>query len=180
VRTDKPSRSTPSMNNMTFHEASHAASRREQPHWKLWLAVTSLVTVATAVATLLSPWVRHEWVLSLFRQNTPYTQLGFNDATKLPVTAVRGKGVPVSFFVTNDEGKPTAYQYVVASGSGPKLESLSSATKTVAAGATWDVHVTVVPKCAETTCRIEVSLPREGESIDLLLTYGSKDSKKSK
>ena len=86
----------------------------------------------------------------------------------------------MSFAITNDEGKQISYHYVVASGSGTKLASLSSATKVVAAGASWDVDITVVPKCAESACRIHVSLPQQGESIDFMFTYSDKGSTKIK
>jgi hypothetical protein len=187
MRTDDPGRLPPSRNNIKFNGVSYTSQHEqqqsrheEQPQWKWWLAGTGLVMAVLVVASLLSPWVRHEWALSLVRQNTPYTQLGFNDAAALPVTEVRGKGIPIFFAITNDEGKQIPYRYVVASGSGAKLESLSSGTETVAAGASWYVHVTVVPKCAETTCRVQVSLPQQGESIDFMFTYQSKSSTKKK
>jgi hypothetical protein len=164
---------------MESREESQAA-QHEQPRWDLWLYGAGLVTVVLVVATLLSPWARHEWALSLGRQNTPYTQLGFNDAAALPVAVVRGKGIPISFVITNDEGKQVSYQYVVASGSSTKLESLSSATKVVAAGASWDVDITVVPKCAASACHIQVSLPQQGESVDFMFTYPAKSSTKKK
>lgn len=176
VRTDEPGHRPPPMGHMEFYEKSKA-SQDEQPRWEFWLYGVGFVTALLVVASLLSPWIRHEWALSLGRQNTPYTQLGFSRAAALPATAVRGKGIPISFTITNDEGKQILYQYVVASGSGTKLESLSSATKFVAMGASWDVDITVVPKCAEAACRIQVSLPRQGESIDFMFTYPDKSSK---
>jgi hypothetical protein len=93
---------------------------------------------------------------------------------------VRGKDVSISFDITNDEGKQMSYQYVVASGSGSKLERLHSATNTVATGGSWNVDITVLPKCAESTCRIQVSLPEQRESIDFTVTYPVKSSKKAK
>jgi hypothetical protein len=152
----------------------------EKPRWDLWLYGTVVVALLLVAATGLSPWLRNEWALSLGRQTTPYTQLGFSSAATLPATAARGKGIPVSFVITNDTGKQVAYQYVVASGTSTKLESLTSATKVVAAGASWDVAITVVPKCAESACRIQVSLPQQGESIDFLLTLQSKSRIKIK
>jgi hypothetical protein len=167
------------MSHVEFHEEP-PSSQHEPPRWDLWLYGAGLVTALLVVATFLSPWVRHEWALSLGRQNTPYTQLGFNDAAALPATPVRGKSIPISFVIINDEGKQVSYQYVVASGSGTKLESLSSATKVVAAGASWDVDIAVVPKCAESACRVQVSLPRQDESIDFMLAYPNKSSTKKK
>lgn len=179
VRADESGRRPPSMSHMEFREASDAA-QSEQPRWEFWLYGAGLVTVVLVVASLLSPWVRHEWALSLGRQNTPYTQLGFSNASTLPITAVRGKGIPISFVITNEEGKQISYQYIVASGSGTKLKLLSSATKTVAAGASWDVDLTMLPNCAEAACRVQVSLPRQSESIDFRFTYQDKSRTKEK
>jgi hypothetical protein len=184
VRTDEPGRRRSSMSHIESHEESQASqqeqrpAQEQQPRWEFWLYGTGLVTVALVVASLLSPWVRHEWALSLGRRDTLYTQLGFNNAVALPATAVRGKGIRISFAITNDEGKKIPYHYVVASGSGTKLKSLGSGTKVVAVGASWDVNITVVPNCVQSPCRIQVSLPRQGENIDFIFTYVGKSSKK--
>ena len=155
-------------------------SQHVQPRWDFWLLGTGLLAIAIAVATFMSPWVRHEWTLSLKRQPTLYTQLGFANAANLPTTGVRGKSVPVSFIITNDEGRQVSYQYVVASGSGAKLTTLSSATRVLAAGASWGVGIAVVPKCAAASCRVQISLPEQHESIDFTLTYPDQNGKKSK
>lgn len=179
MRIDEPGRRPPSTSQMESNVESEVP-KDEQPRWDLWLYGAGFVTAVLIVASLLSPWVRHEWALSLGRQNKSYTQLGFNRAASLPVTAVRGNGIPISFFITNGEGKPVSYKYVVASGSGTTFKSLSSANKVVASGASWNVDVTVVPKCAQSACRIQVSLPQQGESIDFAFTYTDKSSKKNK
>ena len=150
------------------------------PRWDLWLLGTGLLAIALAVASFLSPWARHEWSLSLQRQPTPYTQLGFSDAANLPTTGVSGKGIPVSFTITNDEGRQVSYRYVVASGSGTTLTAISSGTTVIAAGHSWGVGIVVVPKCAAASCRVQVSLPEQDESIDFLLTYPVQSEKKSK
>jgi hypothetical protein len=114
------------------------------------------------------------------RQPTPYTQLGFTDAASLPATGVAGESIPVSFIITNDEGKQVSYQYVVASGSGTKLTTISSGTRVLAAGASGAVGIDVVPKCAAASCQVQVSLPQQGEHIDFMLTYPNQSGKKSK
>jgi hypothetical protein len=167
------------MNKMQVDQASRAPER-EHPRWAYWLCGAGLLAAILLVASALSPWVRHEWSLSLLRQNDPYTQLAFNQAEALPVTVVRGKEIRVSFAITNDEGKPVSYQYVVASGSGTKLAPLSSSSDTVAAGATWNVDSTVTPKCETNSCRLQVSLPRQGERIDFMFTYQDQNSSKKK
>jgi hypothetical protein len=88
MRAGEPDRTMRPTNNIASDEASYAAARREQPRWAWWLCGTGLAAAVLVAASVLSPWVRHEWALSLFRQNTPYTQLGFDNASALPVTAV--------------------------------------------------------------------------------------------
>ena len=170
----------PSSSNYGQLDEESQASQYERPRWDFWLYGAGFVTVVLVAASLLSPWVRHEWGLSLGRQPTPYTQLGFSHAADLPATGVRGKGISVTFVITNDAGKQLSYRYVVASGSGTKLTALRSGTRLVAAGASWDVDTVVVPKCAASSCRIQVSLLEQDESIDFILTYPDKSGKKSK
>lgn len=167
------------MSNMQFDETSRA-SEREQPRWTWWLCGTGLLATILIVASMLSPWVRHEWSLSLFRQNDPYTQLAFDRAAALPVIVVHGEKILVSFSITNDEGKTVSYQYVVASGSGSKLQSLTSSSMTVASGVTWNVNSNIIPKCETTTCRVQVSLPRQDETIDFMFTYEDASGVKKK
>lgn len=155
-------------------------SQYERPRWDLWLLGTGLLAIALAAASFMSPWVRHEWALSVQRQPTPYTQLGFTNAASLPATGVPGKGIPVSFTITNDEGRQVSYRYVVASGSGTKLTTLSSGTTVIAAGQSRGVAIVVVPKCAAASCQVQVSLPEQNESIDFMLTYPAQSGKKSK
>jgi hypothetical protein len=148
-------------------------SESEKPRWGWWLCGAGFVAAIILVTSLLSPYVRHQWALSLFRQNTRYTELAFNHPAALPVTAIRGKGVHVSFSITNDDSSPIFYRYVIASGSGTKLRSLSSSSKTVVSGAVWRVDKVIVPKCSKTICRVQVSLPRQGEKIDYILSLKS-------
>lgn len=162
------------------HPDEKSPAQYNRPRWDLWLYGTGIVAVILILATLLSPWVRREWGLSLGRQATPYTQLSFTNAAALPVTAPRGKGMHVSFVVTNDEGKRLVYRYVVASGSGTKMTPLRSGTSAVTAGASWDVDVVVTPRCATSSCRVRVSLPAQNEKIDFVFTYPDTTGKKSK
>lgn len=146
---------------------------REPPRWAWWSSGAGLVAVVLILASMLSSSARHQMALSLFRQDASFTQLAFRDAAALPVTAVRGKPINISFIITNNEGKSVSYQYVVASGSDTKLQSLSSSRKTVASGATWNVAATVLPKCAANPCRVQVSLPGQDEAIDFEFQYKS-------
>lgn len=156
-------------------------SHYERPRWDLWLLGTGLLAIVIAVTSYLSPWVRHEWTLSVQRQPTHTTELGFTNAAALPTTGVRGEAVPVSFIITNDEGRQVSYRYVVASGSGTKLTTLNSGTIELAPNASYSTAVVVVPQCAAAFCRVQVSLPEQkGESIDFILKYPIQSGKKTK
>jgi hypothetical protein len=180
VRTEEQGDRGPASSGDSQPDKESAAVAYKRPRWDLWLYGTGIAAVILILVTLLSPWVRHEWGLSLGRQATPYTQLGFSNAAALPVIAVRGKGMHVSFVVTNDEGKPLTYRYVVASGSGTEMTELRSGTSALAAGASWDVDVIVTPKCPTSSCQVQVSLPAQGEKIDFRFTYPAATGKKSK
>jgi hypothetical protein len=179
VRAEEQGR-RPSSSSFGQPDEDAQVSRYEPPRWDFWLLGAGLLAIALAAASFLSPWVRHEWTLSLQRQPTPYTQLGFTNAASLPVTGVRGKGIPVSFIITNDEGRQVSYRYVVASGSGTKLTAISSGTTVLAAGHSWGVDIVVVPQCAAASCRVQISLPEQNESLDFMLTYPDQSGKKSK
>jgi hypothetical protein len=117
---------------------------------------------------MISPYARHQWGLSLGRQNTSYTELYFNDGSTLPSFAERGKAIRVSFRVSNDGAAPVSYRYVISSGSGTKLDSLTSSSRTVGPGQTWTVNRMVLPSCAQRTCRVQIALPAENEDIYFL------------
>lgn len=155
-------------------------SHHERPRWDFWLLGTGLLAIAFAAASYLSPWARHQWALSVERQPAHYTQLGFTNAAALPTTGIRGAGIPVTFIITNNEGRQISYRYVVASGSGTTLTALSSETKVLVAGDSWAVGIVVVPKCAAASCRVQVSLPEQKESIDFIFKYPDQTGKKTK
>ncbi len=167
------------MTSMARNEVAQPPER-EQPRWGLWLCGIGLISAIVIVATMMSPYIRHEWKLALFRQSTPYTELAFYRPASLPVTWTRGEGLEVAFTITNEEGSAVSYRYVVASGSSAKLESLTSATQTVPPGSMWLVNVVVVPKCARAACRVQVSLPRQGEKIDFMFSLSQPAQKQHK
>jgi hypothetical protein len=145
-------------------------ARPERPKWKLWLWSSLLTLLVIVVTSIISPRVRHEWGLSLRRESTTYTELGFTDASALPTRVVRGRAVRVSFAVTNDEARPISYRYVISSGTSRQLVVLSSGTTSVAAGKTWDVNNWVAPTCPEASCKVQVALPQVNEKIYFILT----------
>jgi hypothetical protein len=122
------------------------------------------------IASLLLPAGRHQWALALIRQPTLYTVLSFNDASALPVTAVRGRPMTLLFSVGNHEGKVVTYRYVVSQESGGESKALAEASRAVSANTTWSVSTQVIPSCASSPCRLTVSLPGHPEVIDLLVT----------
>jgi hypothetical protein len=145
-------------------------ARPERPRWELWVWGSVLALLVIVVTGLISPYVRHEWGLSLRRESTTYTELGFTDASALPARAVRGRVLRVSFEVTNDGARPISYRYVISSGVGRQLVVLSSETSSVAGGKTWEVNNWVAPKCPQASCKVQVALPQVNEQIYFILT----------
>jgi hypothetical protein len=134
-----------------------------------WPVLVPLVLLAVAVS-LLVPGGRHQWALALIRQPTPYTAMWFSNAGALPKTAVRGQPITLSFVVSNQEGKAVNYHYIVTEDAKGKSQTLTQASRSVRASATWSVSARVTPSCSSSPCRLTVSLPGHPESIDLLLT----------
>lgn len=142
-------------------------SEREARRW--WPIVTPLAALVIGISLLL-PAVRHQWALSIFRQPSRYTALSFNKAWALPSEARRGKPIPVSFTVGNQEERPELYRYVLSESAGRFSKKIGENRRIVAGGDTWTVTTVVRPTCGRSPCRIEVSLPGHREVIDFLIT----------
>jgi hypothetical protein len=159
---------------------SGQSAERQRPSVRAWAVGTTLTLAVITATAVLSPWVRHEWLLSLGRQETSYTELGFKDAAALPTTAGDGKDIPVVFTVTNDGSNPVSYRYVIAAGSDSRLKTLVSSSIQVKPGAVGTVSRIVVPNCPLTNCRVRVSLPQQRESIDFIFTIRNTASREKK
>jgi hypothetical protein len=161
----KPARAVPSldepMDPIDAPEPAKAARR--------WWPVGALVIFVLAV-TLALPGVRHQWALSFVRQPTHFTALSFEGASNLPATIAPGAPVRLTFNVANNEGRSVAYPYVVTSTDARAgAVVLHSATITVPSGSARSSTVSVVPACTSSPCRVQVTLPGHGESINVLL-----------
>jgi hypothetical protein len=128
-----------------------------------------LVVLAIA-SSLISPAGRHQWALSLFRQETPTTTLFFNKAWTLPSTAVARAPLSVSFTIDNEEGRAVNYRYVLSVSDGKHSRVLRKSARIVDAGQAWTVSTVIRPACDVSRCHVEVSLPGYPETIDFLVT----------
>lgn len=133
-----------------------------------WPVLVPLALLAIGVS-LATPGGRHQWAVSIFRQPTPYTELSFENAVKLPKTAVSNKPISVSFSISNNEGKLVHYHYVVNESPAGASKVLASGTKNIAAGTTSTIPVTVRPGCPSSPCKVKVSLLGYPETIDFLV-----------
>lgn len=134
-----------------------------------WPAAGAALLLGVAVSLLL-PAGRHQWALSLIRQPARYTALSFTRPAGLPEVIGRRQSVTVAFAVTNHQGRPVTYRYVVSAASRRGTRQLARARAVVASGATWPVTVRVRPRCAASPCRVTVALPGHPETIDFLVT----------
>jgi len=140
-----------------------SAGRRRWP-----MAVAAVLIIIGA--TLLSPYGRHQWALSLIRQPTPYTVLSFNQAWALPSVVVPRQPIRISFTVGNHEDRAVDYRYVLSESSDRSSRILKESARKLAIGAAWTVSAVVRPACTDSPCHIEVSLPGHPEIIDFLVT----------
>ena len=124
------------------------------------------VAVVAVLVSLLLPAGRHQWALSLIRQPTPYTSLFFTKPAALPAAVSWDAPVPVSFSIQNNQGRPTAYRYVITDSAANQTQQLAEAKRTVRSGATWTVSIVLHPDCAATPCRFDIALPGHPETID--------------
>lgn len=142
---------------------------KEPPTRRWWPVLLPVVLLVIAVSVVM-PSVRHQWALSLVRQPTPYTILAFNHATALPAQAVINQPITVSFAIGNRQGQTVNYRYVLTQSPSQTTSVLGQSTKSVAAGAVWNVTATIRPSCQASPCRIQVSLPGHPEKIDFLVS----------
>jgi hypothetical protein len=127
------------------------------------------LTVAAIVASALFPAGRREWALSLGEQPTRYTALSFNTSWALPDIDAFGAPIPISFEISNQEGRPTRYQYVLSETDGIVTRRLGAAARLVASGGKWTVSTIVRPTCPGPVCHIEVHLPGHPETIEFVV-----------
>jgi hypothetical protein len=139
----------------------------EKRRW--WPVLVPLALIGLAVSLLL-PAARHQWALSLFRQPTNYTTLSFNMAWALPTNAVAGEPIPISFTVSNHEGRTINYRYVVTETVAGQSEVLKQSTRIVESDGMWTISIVIRPPRVGSQCRVQVSLPGRPETIDFLMT----------
>lgn len=128
------------------------------------------VTAVLVAVSLILPGGRHQWAVSLFRQPTRYTVLAFTDPANLPDRARPGESLTVAFTISNYEGRALTYRYVLSEDSRGDHKVLGTSARSLAAGRTAAVVITVRPSCRTSPCRIEVSLPDHPETIDFLVS----------
>jgi hypothetical protein len=148
--------------------AAPVVVRRRRRRWPLLLAVLAVLMGLT----LVSPSGRHQWAVSLIRQPTPYTTLSFQDAAGLPHNVESGAPVHLTFTVANHEGRLTDYPVVLSSanadGAGAATALLRT-TVTIPSGGQRTMSVSVRPACKTSACELQVSLPGQAETIDVVL-----------
>jgi uncharacterized membrane protein len=94
-----------------------------------WVWASGLLVIIVLGLTLLSSTGRHELAISFTRQPDSYTELYFTGPTPVSTARVDGRQqITVSFAVTNHEGRPSHYAYLVRlldSGTIPAMERMS-------------------------------------------------------
>ena len=141
----------------------------DEPRTRRWWPFIVTLIALAVIISLLTPSGRHEWAVSLFRQPTRYTALSFNKAAALPRTAAVNQPIPVSFTISNQEGRTEHYRYVLSDSAAGYSHILGGSSKVVPPGATWRVSTVVRPTCTQSPCQVEVALPGYPETIDFIV-----------
>ncbi len=131
-----------------------------------WRTIAVALGVAAIGMSLLVPSARHQWALSVFRQPARYTAISFDAPAKLPAAAFWNQAIPISFTVTNQQGRATTYRYVLSENGDGHSRVIGGASRMVAPGASWDVSTTVRPTCSTSPCQVKISLPGHPETLD--------------
>lgn len=134
-----------------------------------WPALTTLLVVGVGVS-LLVPGGRHQWALSIVRQPARFTALSFDHPNVLPTQVRENQPISVAFTIGNEEGRPLDYRYVINVSPAASAAQATTATAVVRAGGSRSISAVVRLRCANSPCRVQVSLPGHPESIDFLAT----------
>jgi Protein of unknown function (DUF1616) len=140
-------------------------SRRGNTRRRAGIAVgfTALL-LAVALAAAFPKQLKHQWELSVVRQQTPYTQLYFTAPASIPSSLTAGQRNTFDFTIENDEGRAYSYTYVVTL-KDSRAQQVSKETVTVNSGATVTRAVTVVPKDKDSRYLVSVAIPSLNQSI---------------
>jgi hypothetical protein len=122
------------------------------------------VLLAVALAAAFPKQLKHQWELSVVRQQTPYTQLYFTAPASIPSSLVAGQQNTFDFTIENDEGRAYRYTYVVTL-KDSRAQQASTETVTVNSGERVTRAVTVVPRDNKSTYLVSVAIPDLKQSI---------------
>jgi hypothetical protein len=121
------------------------------------------LAIAAVVASIVLPAGRHQWAESLVRQRSTYTALAFVNPTALPLEISSGQQVSFAFSVANEESSGIRYRYLVTSS--PTKQIIGGGSLRIPTGGTGVVHMSVLPRCASSPCRISIDLVDYSESV---------------
>ena len=152
--------------------ASRASRRspKSRDHRRWWPVLTAIFVVVIGLS-LLIPWSRHQWVLSLVRQPTRYTALSFVHPTSLPYEAELNQTIRFSFSIANYEGHSVDYRYSVATSPTHEPQAPDVSHVRLSNDQRASIPISVPLACDASPCRIRVSLAGYTQSIDFLVAY---------
>ncbi len=132
-----------------------------------WVWASGLLSVIVLGLALFSPTVRHELAISFTRESDSYTELYFTGPTPVSPAQVAGRQqITVSFAVTNHEGRPSQYAYLVRlldSGTTSTTEKMGYLA--VGNGETLNSHVALALPQGSRWSVVDVNLAGRTEAI---------------
>ena len=137
-------------------------SEKQRWHWHPLTAAAVLVAaVAICAVVVLSGPLRHQIVLSVRRQPTPYASLFFTSPGSLPSDLPVRADYPVTFTVANHDGRDRSFQFRVTLASRSHDDETTTGLVTVAGNGDTRETVNVRPLEPCDPCKVTVALPTE-------------------
>jgi hypothetical protein len=138
------------------------------PRWTFPISIGLVGLVIIGGLTVAFPkQIKYQLQISLFRQNTPYTQLFFTNQATLSSRLRVGDENEFSFTVVNDQGHSRNYQYTVTMDGAGRQQLVTQGVFAVKNGGTLNRNVLFEPKFHKTKYMITVEL----NGLDLSIHY---------
>lgn len=110
--------------------------------------------------------IHHAWGLATSHRTEQYTELYFDNSSKLPLNVSTIKPALFSFHVTNHEGATIAYKYSVTETIANTVKTLTTGVLPLRNGESGNIPITFLLNKPHQTAHLTVHLITEDETIN--------------
>lgn len=143
----------------------------DKARWRLAAAIAAACVVVIGVFVLIFPkQVEHQLAISVVRQQTPYTQLYFDNPAALPARLTLNRSNEFSFTIANDRGHSETYHYIVTISREKSLTIVRRGSVQITNNGKITYTMAVVPRTRRSKYLVTVILAGTSQSIHF---YGS-------